>query len=283
MNATGDSTIEVFVQVKILIRKDIAVNLENLLTYSPVQWQIVAHILVLGFAAQAAGLVYFLTTLRDVAPKYRLASILGSIVMVSAFLLLLAQSQSWQNSFIYDGEAFVLGDGIFSNGFRYLNWLIDVPLLLLQLVIVLGLAAAEGRRLGIQFVGSGVAMIVLGYIGQFYETTDMTALWIWGAISTVFYLALLYLAWTQIGKALPQMPKTASGTMQAIRWVFVVFWTFYPIAYIIPAVWATADGVVLRQVLFTTADIVAKVIYGVMITQVAMELSKAEGYTASTQ
>jgi bacteriorhodopsin len=254
-------------------------NLENLLTYSPTQWQIVAHILVLGFAAQAAGLVYFLATIRDLAPRYRIASVLGSIVMVSAFLLLLAQSLSWQNTFVFQNGAFVRDEGaLFSNGFRYLNWLIDVPLLLLQLVVVLGLAAAGARRLGVLFVGSGVAMIVLGYIGQFFETSNLTALWIWGAISTVFYIVLLYLTWTEIGKALPNMPESAAGTMKAIRWVFVIFWTFYPIAYIIPAILPTAAGVVGRQVLFTTADIVAKVIYGVMITKVAMDLSRAEGY-----
>jgi bacteriorhodopsin len=253
-------------------------NLENLLSYSPTQWQLVAHILVLGFAAQAAGLVYFLTTLRSVAPRYRIASVLGSIVMVSAFLLLLAQSMSWQSTFVFDNGTFVRGEGIFSNGFRYLNWLIDVPLLLLQLVIVLGLAAAAARRLGILFVGSGAAMIVLGYVGQFFETSNLTALWIWGALSTVFYVVLLYLAWTEIGKALPRMPESAASMLKAIRWVFVVFWTFYPIAYIIPAILPTADGVVLRQYLFTIADIVAKVIYGVMITKVAMDLSRAEGY-----
>jgi bacteriorhodopsin len=253
-------------------------NLENLLTYSPVQWQLVAHILVLGFAAQAAGLVYFLATTRDLSPKYRIASILGSIVMVSAFLLLLAQSLSWQNTFVLQNGVFVRGEGLFSNGFRYLNWLIDVPLLLLQLVVVLGLAAAAARRLGYLFVGSGVAMIVLGYIGQFYETTDLTALWVWGGVSTVFYLVLLYLTWAEIGKALPRMPESAAGTMRLIRWVFIIFWTFYPIAYIIPAVWPTADGVVARQFLFTTADIVAKVFYGVLITKVAIDLSRAEGY-----
>ncbi|MGC9332673.1 MAG: bacteriorhodopsin, partial [Anaerolineae bacterium] len=173
---------------------------------------------------------------------------------------------------------FARGEGIFSNGFRYLNWLIDVPLLLLQLVVVLGLAAAGARRLGILFVGSGVAMIVLGYIGQFYETTNVTALWIWGAVSTVFYIVLLYLAWTEIGKALPRMPKSASNMLKIIRWVFIIVWTFYPIAYIIPAILPIAGGVVARQFLFTTADIVAKVIYGVMITKVAMDLSRDEGY-----
>lgn len=253
-------------------------NLENTLSYSPVEWQIVAHILVLGFAAQAAGLVYFLTTMRELSPRYRIASVLGSIVMVSAFLLLLAQSLSWQNTFVFDGNVFVRGEGIFSNGFRYLNWLIDVPLLLLQLVVVLSLAADRARRVGLLFVGSGAAMIALGYVGQFYETTDLTALWVWGAISTVFYIVLLYVAWTEIGKALPRMPEPAVAMMKAIRWVFIVFWTFYPIAYIIPAIAPTATGVVARQLIFTVADIVAKVIYGVMITKVAVDLSRAEGY-----
>jgi bacteriorhodopsin len=256
-------------------------NIENLLSYNPVQWQIVAHILVLGFAAQAAGFVYFISTMRDVSPKYRMASILGSIVMVSAFLLLFAQSQSWQNTFVYSEGMFIRGEGIFSNGFRYLNWLIDVPLLLLQLVIILGLAAAAARRLGFLFVGSGVAMIVLGYVGQFFETSNLSGLWIWGGVSTVFYIILLYLSWTEIGKALPKMPENAVGTMKFIRWIFVIFWTLYPVAYIIPAVMATADGVVIRQLVFTIADIVAKVIYGVLITKVAVDLSKSEGYQAS--
>jgi bacteriorhodopsin len=254
-------------------------NLENLLTYTPVQWQIVAHILVLGFAAQAAGLVYFLTTLRDLAPRYRIGSVLGSIVMVSAFLLLLAQSFSWQNSFVLQNDVFVRSEALFSNGFRYLNWLIDVPLLLLQLVIVLGLAAIAARRLGVLFVGSGVAMIALGYVGQFYETSNLTALWIWGGVSTIFYFVLLYLTWTEIGKALPKIPVSAAGTMKVIRWIFIIFWSFYPIAYIIPALLPTADGVVVRQLLFTIADIVSKVIYGVLITKVAIDLSKADGYS----
>ena len=256
-------------------------NIENILTYSPVQWQLVAHILVLGFAAQAAGFVYFMTTMKEISPKYRTASILGSIVMISAFLLLFAQSQNWQNSFIYQDGAFVLGNRIFSNGFRYLNWLIDVPLLLLQLVIILGLTSEEARRLGNLFVGSGAAMIILGYIGQFYETSNLVNLWIWGAASTVFYIILLVLAWREIGKALPKMPAGAARMLSSIRWIFVVFWTFYPVAYVIPAVLPTANGVVIRQFVFTIADIVAKVIYGVLITKVAVDLSKHEGYQIS--
>ncbi len=256
-------------------------NIENLLNYSMIEYQIVAQVLVLGFAAMAAGFVYFMATYRNVAPRFQVASILGAIVMVSAFLLLLAQSMSWQNTFVLDNDTFVRGEGIFSNGFRYLNWLIDVPMLLLQLVIVLGITGLAARRLSFSFIGAGVAMILLGYVGQFHEVTNLTALWVWGGLSTVFYLILLYLTWTEIGKALPNLPAPAVGTMKVIRWIFVVFWSFYPIAYIIPAIWATADGVVARQIIFTIADIVSKVIYGVMLTKVAMDISRQEGYQSN--
>jgi bacteriorhodopsin len=132
--------------------------------------------------------------------------------------------------------------------------------------------------LSFNFVGAGIAMILLGYVGQFYEVTNLSALWIWGALSTVFYLVLLYLTWTEIGKALPNLPASAVGTMKLIRWIFIIFWSFYPIAYIIPAIWPTAAGVVSRQIIFTTADIVSKVIYGVLLTKVAMDISREEGY-----
>ncbi len=257
-------------------------NIENMLTYTPVQWQLVAHILILGFASMAAGFVYFMTTMREVAPRYRNSSVVGGIVMVSAFLLLFAQWQSWQTTFAFQNGEFVRSEGLFSNGFRYLNWLIDVPMLLLQLVVILGLGAAASRRLGIIFVGSGVVMILLGYVGQFYEVTNLTALWVWGAISTVFYIVLLYYVWVEIGKAVQRMPAAAAATMKSIRWLFLIAWTIYPIAYIMPAILPTADGVVLRQAIYTVADITSKVIYGVLVTKVAMDLSKAEGWTVTS-
>ncbi len=253
-------------------------NIENILTYSIVEYQIVAQVLVLGFAAMAGGFVYFISTYRNVQPRLQVASILGAIVMVSAFLLLLAQSMSWQSTFILENGIYVRGDDIFSNGFRYLNWLIDVPMLLLQLVIVLGITGMAARRLSFGFVGAGIAMILLGYVGQFYEVTSLTALWVWGGLSTIFYVVLLYLTWTEIGKALPNLPEESVGTMKAIRWIFIIFWTFYPIAYLIPAFAPTSEGVVARQIIFTTADIVSKVIYGVLITKVAMDITKQEGY-----
>ena len=76
-------------------------NFENLLTYTPMQHSIVEGFLTLGYAAQAAGLVYFLATMSNIAPRYRLSSALSAVVMVSAFLELWRLAQDWRYGFSF--------------------------------------------------------------------------------------------------------------------------------------------------------------------------------------
>ncbi len=68
-------------------------------------------------------------------------------------------------------------------------------------------------------------------------------------------------------------------------WVlFLISWMLYPGAYLMPHLlgieggFFNESGVVGRQMTYTVADVCSKVIYGVMLTQVAQIMSKAEGY-----
>lgn len=254
-------------------------NLENLLTYSPVQHAIISNVLTLGYAAMAAGLVYFLATLARVSPRYRLSTVLAAVVMTSAFLELFQLFQDWESAFTFTGGVWQSSNDAFSNGFRYMNWSIDVPMLLLQLVIVLGLSRARAVSAGTQFVIGGLLMIYTGYIGQFYETSDnLTWFWVWFVISSVFYLYILFVLWRVISGSLNRLPENAAGIMKIIPWYILIIWSLYPIAYVIPAIWPMAWGAVTRQIIFTIADITSKVIYGALISRVATYRSAAEGY-----
>ena len=84
-------------------------NMENYFLYHDYQYQLVSHILVLGFGAMVAGLVYFLLTAQSIMPKYRISSYIGCVVMVSAGLILFTQYQSWEQAFIYVNEDGVTG------------------------------------------------------------------------------------------------------------------------------------------------------------------------------
>jgi len=256
--------------------------------FSEMGYQIVSHVLTLGYAVMLAALFYFVLTIRSVAPKYRISSILSVVVMVSAFLLLYAQANNWKSSFVFDLERgkYYLGSGVdlFNNGYRYLNWLIDVPMLLFQILFVVSLTRSSVSSIRNQFWFSGAGMIIAGYIGQFYEVTNLVTFAIWGAISTVFFIHILYLMKKVINEGKEGLPVKAQQTLNTIWVIFLVSWMLYPGAYLMPHLLGiegglfNESGVVGRQITYTIADVLSKVIYGVLLTKVAMILSKNEGY-----
>ena len=259
--------------------------------FSEMGYQMVAHVLTVGYAVMLASLLYFVLTIKTVAPKYRMSAVLSVVVMVSAFLLLFAQANNWTSSFVFDQERgrYFLGEGqdLFNNGYRYLNRLIDVPMLLFQILFVVTLTKSSFTSVRNQFWFSGTGMIVTGYIGQFYEVTDITAFFIWGTISTLFFFHILYVMRNVINEGKEGMPAAAQKVLGNIWILFLVSWMLYPGAYLMPHLAGlegglfNESGVVGRQITYTIADVCSKVIYGILLTYTATILSKSEGYEES--
>jgi len=276
------------------------VNAENLVgELSPMTYEIVQHTLTVGFSIMLAALFYFVLTIRTVAPRFRISSILSVVVMVSAFLILFYQSQSWQNSFVYDagiGKYTLASESdAFSNGFRYLNWLIDVPMLLFQILFIVDITRERRASLRNQFWFSGTGMIVTGYIGQFYEsqaTSFGSPFYIWGFISTLFFFHVLYLIYRVIQEGKEGMSPKAARTFGMIWPLFFVSWMLYPGGYLMPVLLNTEGlfgtgliteaGIAGRALTYTVADVMSKVIYGIILTQVAQIRSEDMGYNTET-
>lgn len=269
------------------------VNAENLVDeISPMTYDIVAHTLTVGFSVMLAALFYFVLTMRSVAPRFRVSSVLSVVVMVSAFLILFSQAQAWTNSFQYNADtgtySLAAGADAFSNGFRYLNWLIDVPMLLFQILFIVDISRERRASLRNQFWFSGTAMIVTGYIGQFYEAQASAPFYIWGFISTLFFLHVLYLIYRVIQEGKQGMSQQAARVFGSILPLFFVSWMLYPGGYLMPILLnsegflgsgiITEAGIVGRALTYTVADIASKVIYGVLLTQVAQIRSRDMGY-----
>ncbi len=268
-------------------------NFENFIGnsegFSEMAYQMVSHTLTLGYAVMLAGLLYFVLTLKTVSPKYRISNVLSGVVMVSAFLLLYAQAGNWTNSFQYDetiGRYMLQSDGdLFNNGYRYLNWLIDVPMLLFQILFVVSLTKSNFKSIRNQFWFSGALMIITGYIGQFYEVSNLPKFFIWGGISTVFFIHILWVMRKVIQEGKEGIPQEAKKVMNQIWLLFLVSWFLYPGAYLMPHLLGiegglfNESGVVGRQMTYTVADISSKVIYGVLLGRVAQIVSKKEGYS----
>ncbi len=268
-------------------------HMANYFAFTQDQFHAVSHILTLGFGVFAAALFYFVLTIKDVAPKYRLSNVLSCVVSISALLILANQAFAWQLTFVYDETIgyYIRREGyMFSNGFRYMNWAIDVPHLLLQMLVVLPLVSmAKKWSYGVQFVVAGLIMIIVSWIGSFFEMYTQVegvsglAFWTNEIIGWIAYLYIVWIVIKVVQEAKQRVPDDVKGPLNAILGVLIVSWTVYGIVLLQPAIWWSAESVVTRQVMFTVADITSKAIYGVILSVVAAKISRHEGFNKETQ
>jgi bacteriorhodopsin len=257
-------------------------NIESLYTYTAAQYEGIDHLLTMGVGAHFAALVFFIVSSRLVAPNYRIATALSCIVMVSAGLILYAQSGLWESAFYldYETETYYPAEGTayFTNGYRYVNWMVTIPCLLTQLLIVLGIRGKQLVSDATKLVLLAWGMIVTGYVGQLYEVSSISNLLIWGAVSTVFFIGMNWIVGLRLFRGRMAADPSIRPVFVRIFWLMMFAWTLYPLAYLIPWIAPSAEGVVWRQGLFTVADVTSKVIYGLIVTYVAIRRSALEGF-----
>lgn len=159
-----------------------------------------------------------------------------------------------------------------------MDWLLTVPLLLVELIAVLALARAVQRRLLVRLVPAAALMIALGYPGEISGDNGIRGLF--GLLSTIPFAYILFVLFVQLGRSLQNQPEGVRGTLSRLRFLLLLSWGVYPIAYLLPLLnIGGADAWVGKQIGYSLADIVAKAIYGLIIYQVARTKSFADDPT----
>ena len=166
----------------------------------------------------------------------------------------------------------------FNEAYRYVDWLLTVPLLLIETVAVMALGRDEQRRLLFKLVPASALMIALGYPGEISHTTGARVLW--GALSTIPFLYLLYVLFVELSRSIERQPEEVKHTIRMLRIALVGLWGVYPIAYMFPifggSFFGGEGGFVLRQAGYSLADIFAKAAYGLAIYKIARVKSRLE-------
>lgn len=249
------------------------------LTLTQGQYDLVYNAFSFVIAAMGASLLFFLLVRKSVAPRHRMAITLSTLVVGIALYHYVRIFNSWVDAFTYTGGAYVQ-DGIpFNEAYRYVDWLLTVPLLLAELVIVLKLTKGKTRSLLIRLTIAALIMIIAGYPGEL-AAADSTAKIVWGILGTLPFLYIIYVLFVELGNSLGRQAPGVTRLLSALRWILVVTWTVYPVAYFLPVV--VDDPVVAeiaRQVGYSIADVLAKPLFGLLILAIAIAKSRYEGYT----
>jgi len=248
------------------------------------QYDLIYNAFSFAFATLAAATIFFWLGRSQVAPQYKTAMTITGLVTFIAAYHYFRIFESWEAAYnVADGTIATTGYA-FNQAYRYVDWLLTVPLLLVELILVMGLSRSEtvsrATRLGLL----AAAMIVLGYPGEVAETAG--ARWFWGVASMIPFLWIVYELFVGLSKSIDSQPEDARGLVSTARYVVIGSWAFYPIVYFAGAVGLDGGAAtVVIEVGYTIADITAKAVFGVLIFMIAQRKSAAyfESQRASAQ
>merc|ERR1711904_63894 len=177
---------------------------------------------------------------------------------------------SWVDAYEYspakvvDG-AMELGDptltGIpFNDAYRYMDWLLTVPLLLIEILLVMRLDektfSEKAKTLG---VGSAL-MIVSGYYGELVVTGDLTPRWACWFLSMSFFLYIVYELLVGLAAATnSESDPVIKSKILTAQVMTVISWCTYPVVYLFPMLGINAAHAVMGiQIGYCVSDIISK-------------------------
>merc|ERR1711988_1573556 len=145
------------------------------------QYDLVYNSLSLGLASMAASTVFFFLRLSSFAERYKAAlcftGLVTFIAMYHYFRIFNSFTETYTPCFVKDGEvnynkcnADEYGcspSGIpFNDAYRYVDWLLTVPLLLIEIVLVMKLSEEETFNRCVKLGVFSALMIANGYPGE---------------------------------------------------------------------------------------------------------------------
>lgn len=239
------------------------------------QYLLVYNAFSFTFATMAAATLFLWFGRSQVGPAYKTALTISGLVTAIAAYHYLRIFESWESAYeVREGVITVTGLA-FNDAYRYVDWLLTVPLLLIELVLVMRLSHKETMSKSVKLGLAAALMIILGYPGEIADDNVTRA--IWGTLSTIPFLYIVWELFRGLGASIERQPESVRGLIKQARLLTFASWGFYPIVYMIP--YTNMGGAATEtyvQVGYTIADIIAKAGVGVLVYLIAVRKSRAE-------
>ena len=214
-----------------------------------------------GCMAMMAASAFFFLSLNQFDKKWRTSVLVSGLITFIAAVHYFYMKEYWAE--FQESPTF----------FRYVDWILTVPLMCVEFFLILKVAGAKTDLLWKMIVLS-VVMLVTGYLGE-TVFTDQAAFW--GGISGLAYFVIVYEIW--LGNA-SKLAASAGGNVLAAHkilcWFVLVGWAIYPLGYMLGTDgWYT--GIIGKgsvDVVYNIADAINKIGFGLVIYNLALKSQK---------
>jgi bacteriorhodopsin len=211
----------------------------------------------ISMALVAATAFFFLETQR-VAGKWKTSlTVSGLVTMVAAV------------HYFYMREVWIT-EGSTPTVFRYIDWLITVPLLMVEFYLILSAITKVPAGVFWRLMIGTLVMLVAGYVGE----AGYVAVWPAFIVGMIGWAYILYEIFAgEAGKInASQAPASVQSAFSTMRLIVTFGWAIYPIGYFFGYLTGSdpASSMKALNVIYNLADVLNKIAFGVIIWSVAV-------------
>ena len=206
-------------------------------------------------AAMLAATVFFFMERSSVEGKWKTSLTIAGLICGIAFWHYLYMRGVW----IETGETPTV--------FRYIDWLLTVPLQMVEFYLILAAVTVVAASLFWKLFVGALVMLIFGYMGEAGLMSPLPAF----IIGCLAWLYMIYVLWFGEGKT---AVNTTSASVQTayntMMWIIIVGWAIYPAGYVFGYLLGTVDSSSLNLI-YNLADFVNKILFGVVIWKAAID------------
>jgi bacteriorhodopsin len=234
-------------------------------------------------ASMMASTLFFWFRMSSVNEKYKSAMCITGLVTFIAAYHYFRIFNSWVEAYEFPSSS----DGMirdpvitgkpFNDAYRYMDWLLTVPLLLIEIIFVCKLSPAETVSKAVSLGVSSGLMIILGYPGELIIEGNLSLRWKYWAAAMVPFLYVVHTLLVGLQGAIASEENEGIKSMlSAVCWATVISWCTYPVVYVFPMFGLTgAESVVAIQLGYCVSDIISKCGVGFLIYNITIQKSYA--------
>lgn len=213
--------------------------------------------------ALVASTVFFFLERDRVSPKWKTSLTVSGLVTLVAAVHYFYMRDVWVST------------GSSPTVFRYIDWLITVPLLMIEFYLILSAITKVPVGVFWRLMIGTLVMLIGGYLGE----AGYMAVWpafIIGMVGWAYILYEIFLG--QAGKINAQSaPPSVQSAFSTMRWIVTIGWAIYPVGYFFGYLTGSspADSSNALNIIYNLADVLNKIAFGLIIWTVAVSESEA--------
>ncbi|MAZ41541.1 MAG: bacteriorhodopsin-like [Cyclobacteriaceae bacterium] len=217
----------------------------------------------IGSMAMLAATVFFFLEMGNVQGKWRTSMLISGLITFIAAVHYFYMRDFWAET------------GTSPTEFRYIDWILTVPLMCVEFYLILKAFGAKMDLLW-KMIAYSLWMLIFGYLG---ETVYRDSSAIWGAISTLGYVGIFYEVWFGSAKKLSQGSNDPhlQKAFNTLAWFILVGWAIYPIGYMAIPTDGLLSGILPLEsldIIYNIGDAINKIGFGLVIYSLAISSGK---------